>query len=474
MEYEYMGQLNPGFRLRGVPVNSTGGWLTNREWTASEPTDYTGFQGRVLQGRVDQVVTHTVRFDSTFRYLNYDRREWYHEPRGITTDGLTMTRAFRDQFRSNDDWSLTTNGYARVATDKLGTHNLVYGVEAYSQDYFEQLGNAPERERGGLVPGLSLRAPVYGLTNASLYRSTYDLNRVDARSLGFFGQDQIEILPKLQVLLGGRAERIRDHGVNNAFPLKIEDTAITGRVGAVYRAAPRVSIFGNVSNSYNRAPHFAQTPSANGPFGPETGRQVEGGVKSEVMNGRLLVTASVYHIVKKNVLRPDPAQGPSGNDVNAVFAVGRVRNQGFEIDATGRLTRRLNVIVNYSLLDSQILEDKTTPASVGKPLPNAARHSAGLYARYDFAKTGTAVTIGSEARSRRSQPYSDNVAGGYALLDLGLTQRIGKNLELRAQLNNAFDRFYATVTLFALRVGNMPGDPRTATVSLHFTLPARK
>jgi hypothetical protein len=39
---------------------------------------------------------------------------------------------------------------------------------------------------------------------------------------------------------------------------------------------------------------------------------------------------------------------------------------------------------------------------------------------------------------------------------------------LRATVDNATDRLYATASLFAARAGNMPGAPRTATIGLHF------
>lgn len=271
-------------------------------------------------------------------------------------------------------------------------------------------------------------------------------------------------------------ERLTDEGNAAGVPLSFGATGLTGRIGAVLRVLSWMSAFGTVSNSFNRAPALSQAPSANGPHDPERGRQFEGGLKAEVAGGRVLMNAAVFRIRKNNVLRLDPlyGPGPNGDNFSAVLPVGDVLNQGFEFDATGRITKQLSVLLNYAWLDSEILADRFTPSAVGEPLPNAPRHAAGLFLRYDMPRTRTAFMVGSEARSRHYEPYAGFPAAGYAIWDFGLFQPLTHNVEFRAQLDNAFDKLYASASLFATRVGNMPGNPRTATFSLHVTLPGRE
>ncbi len=463
-EYEYLDQFLRGHRLRGIPTNASGAWLTAREWSAAEPTDASQLQARIFQTRLDHAFTNTFRTDLTFRYLNFDRPERYHEPRGINADGRTMRREFRDQFRGNDDLSLTGNFYQRIARN-----NLAFGAEWVRQDWTGRYGTAREAERGGPVPGIDLFAPVYGRsTGYFINPAAFTLQNVLANRQALFIQDQIEISPRLQVLLGARAERFTDRGRAGALPVDSSLAAFTVRAAAVYRLRPAVSLFTSLSNSFNRAPSLAQTPLANGPHDPERGRQFEAGVKTELSQGNVLVNATYFRIAKTNVLRPDPNFGPNGDNFAAVFPIGEVRNQGLELDLTGKLTRNLNLILNYALIDSQILADRFTPSAVGRALPNVARHAGGVFLRYDYQRSGTSVYLGSELRSRRFEPYAGFAAGGYATLDVGLFQRLGSRLELRATVDNATDRLYATASLFAARAGNMPGAPRTATIGLHF------
>jgi iron complex outermembrane receptor protein len=467
-EYEYIDQLLPAHRLRGIPVNAAGENLTIREWTANEPDDFSALQARVFQTRLDHAFTPTLRTDVTFRYLNFDRPERYHEPRGLNPNGRTMRREFRNQFRANEDWSITANGYQRWAPARFGAHNLVFGVESVRQDWLGRYGTNREQERGGPVPGIDLFTPIYGLTSGLRYPTPpFTLQTVVSSRTGLFLQDQIELLPRWQVMVGGRVERFADNG-RAETPLGFRATAWTGRVGTVYRLLPRLSAFGSFSNGYIRPPALAQTPAANGPHDAENSFQVEGGLKSELSQGRVLMTASAFRIEKRNVLRPDPNFGPNGDNFAAVLPVGKVRNQGFEVDATGRVTKDLSIVVNYAFLDSTILADRFTPRAVGQPMPNAARHAFGLFARYDLARTGTAISIGNESRSRRYEPYAGFSAAGYGIWDFGLFQRVARRVELRLQLDNAFDRVYATASLFAARAGNWPGAPRTVTASLHF------
>lgn len=463
LEYEYIDQNLLAHRLRGVPVNAAGAWLTAREWTASEPTDSSQLQARTFQTRLDHAFSSTFRSDITFRFLNYDRPERYHEPRGINANG-TMRREFRDQFRGNQDLSFTSNFYRRIARN-----NLTFGVEVVRQDWIGRYGTAREVERGGPIPSLDLMAPVYGRTPAfSINPAAFTLQTALSNRQGYFIQDQIEVTPRLQLLFGGRFERLTDDGRAAGIPLRAQLNAFTGRAAAVYRIFSKVSAFTSLSNSFNRAPSLAQTPLANGPHEPERGRQFEGGLKSELSQGRVLINASYFRIAKTNVLRLDPVFGPNGDNFSAVFPIGEVRNQGLEFDLTGKLTSNLSLILNYALLDSKILADRFTPSAIGLALPNAARHAGGIFLRYDYVKTGTSLHVGSEIRSRRFEPYAGFAAGGYGIWDFGIFQRVGSKLEVRAQLDNAMDKLYATASLFAARAGNIPGNPRTATIGLHF------
>jgi iron complex outermembrane receptor protein len=62
---------------------------------------------------------------------------------------------------------------------------------------------------------------------------------------------------------------------------------------------------------------------ASGPFSPVTGNQLEGGVKTQLLDGRLQGNAAVYRIVRKNILQVYPAQEPV-NGLDQLAPIGEV------------------------------------------------------------------------------------------------------------------------------------------------------
>jgi iron complex outermembrane receptor protein len=469
LEYEYIDQRNAAHRLRGVPVNAAGTFLADYRWTATEPDDYTDLQAHVAQVRLDQQVAGRLRLDSTFRWLSSNRDENYHEPRGITGSGTLMQREFRDQVRTNDDWSWNANLNAPFRTGSV-RHDLSVGTEVVAQDFFFRFATARQQSAGGPVPPLALVSPVYGKTSPARYGLTPDRYFTDtAKTLraGLYAQDLMYLTPKINLMLGGRVDRYDDEGQSGTTPLGFEGEAATGRAGLVFKPVTGLSLYGAVANGFVRAPILSQTPGANGPHDPETADQFEVGAKSEWLEGRLQLTTSAFSITKRNVLRPDPQFGPTGANGNAVLAVGKIRNRGFEIDAAGAILPRLNIAANYAYLRSEILDDLNA-ALVGKPMPNAAPHAVGLFARLDLPWQA-ALGAAAEVVGDRQEPFAGIAAPGYHTVDMQYTQTFASRVRLLIRCENLMDARYAASSLFAARAGNFPGQPRTVSVALTVT-----
>jgi iron complex outermembrane receptor protein len=466
LEYEYIDQHNSGHRLRGVPVNAAGDFLADYRWTATEPGDFTDLSANVVQARFDQVVGTSARLDATIRYLAYDRHENYHEPRGITNNGTLMQREFRDQLRTNDDWTLAVNLASPFRVGR-SRHDLVAGTDIVSQDFLFRFATARQASSGGPVPPLALVSPAYGTVNAASYGLTaasFSTDLADTRRTGVYVQDLVALGARVNLLAGGRIDRYNDSGSSAGLSLDGDQTALTGRLGLVFKPRPHISTYANVANGFSRAPVLAQTPTANGPHDAETSRQVEIGSKTEWWQGRAQLTLAGFQIVKQNVLRPDPSQGPTGTNLNAVLSTGEIRNRGFEIDLAGELMPRWNLAFNYAYLDSEITRDPT-PAIVGRRMPNAPPHALGLFTRIDLP-LGAAAGGSLQYVGDREEPFAGIKAPAFAVVDLHYYQQLGSRAKVLLRLDNAFDRQYASASLFAARAGNVPGQPRTFSIQL--------
>ncbi len=474
-EYEFINQRLPGNRLRGVPVDASGNFLTSTKWSANEPTDFIKLIARVLQLRGEHNLAHGWNAEYTFRYLEYENNDKYHEARGLnaaTATGRTMRREFRNFFRWNNDWSLNGN-VSKVANSRgFGTHTLLLGVEHIAQDHAFRQARAREREvGGGTVPALDIFNPIYGVTNERNYTlNAFATSTANTKRTGFYAQDQIVMNRFVQFLLSGRVDRYDDKGFA-VVPLKYEDTALSGRAGVVIKPVEQVSVYASYANSFIRAPIFSQAPQANGPFNPETGEQVEVGVKTELINRRLFVSGAFFQINKENILRPDPLLGPGGNNANALLSVGKARSRGFEFNVEGFLTRRWYTAFNYANVNTRILNDNIA-SLIGRPLANAPKHTTGWFTRYNFLE-GTGVGFGLEKASERVEPFAGIRANGYTIADVSFYQELTSRARLQLQITNVTDKKYAVSSLFAARVGNFPGQPRTVMLTFAWT-PFRK
>jgi iron complex outermembrane recepter protein len=377
-----------------------------------------------------------------------------------------MQREFRDQFRTNNDWSFVANLNAPVATRGIGLHRLLIGAEYAAQDHEFRFAAARQVERGGPVPPLDLFNPDYRRIEPAIYGlqpSNFSTDTAKTGRAGFYAQDYVRFNRFVQFTLSGRVDHYNDKGFSGG-PLRSDDTAYTGRAGLVIKPLEALSLYGNFANSFIRPGILYQTPAANGPFPPETGNQVEFGAKAEVLNRRLNMSAAAFRIRKNDILRPDPNLGPSGTNLNAVQALGGAVSRGIELNVEGFLTRAWYFSSNYTYLHTEITSD-IVGSLIGQPLPNAAPHTFGLFTRYDFLRN-TGVSIGIEAVDDRVEPFAGIRAGGYAIADLGIYQKISESSRVQIQVTNLFDRTYAVTSLFAARAGKLPGQPRAVTVTV--------
>lgn len=460
LEYEYIKQNQRAHRLRGVPIDANGNFLTDISFTATENSDFVNLDANVFQATLTQDFWRDARFETTFRYLTNDRFENYHEPRTFLADNRTLTREFRDQIRSNTDWSLSANFFKPVSTSNFGRHTFNLGTEYYTQEHQFTFNRA----RTG-VPTIDIFNPVYGNANRLNYVfASINNDFAEPSRFGVYFQDQVEINRYFQFVAGGRIERYDDTGRSGTLALSGNETAFTGRIGAVVKPIETIAIYGNFANSYTRPSILAQTPSANGPFNPERGRQFEGGVKFELLERKLFITSSVYQINKTDVLVADPNFGPSGNNFNALLQVGEVRNRGFDMDVNGAITRRWNFSANYSRINSQILKYNIA-SIIGKPLPNVPENTLGFFTRYDLTSE-IGIGFGGEFVGDRIEPFANLKSPSYKTFDVSYHHTFFKRFRLNLKMENVGNEVYSLSSLFNARAGNFPGQPRPFSASL--------
>ncbi len=370
--------------------------------------------------------------------------------RGLDEQTGEQNRGF---FGADADYETTYGSIELVGEFEFDSvrHKFLVGVDRY-EDSLEETLFFTFLDFDAIQP-VNILDPVLGQSRTPEY----------APEDGFFGerntswtglyiQDHIKIGPKLSVLPGVRWDQAEVDTASPSGP--IDHDFVSPRIGAVYQLADNLSIYGQWTQGFGANNGRSATGEA---FDPEESEQFEAGVKAELMRGRLTAQATLYDIVKKNVLVADVS---TPDDPFDSVAIGEIQSRGLELELLGEVTESLSVTVSYAFNDIEITRD-TVENQGNRPL-NAPEHSLSAFARYAI---GEALTLGGGVFSV-SERQGDNAntfqLPGYARTDLFAQYRFqlaGSELQAQLNVNNIFDEtFYVAASDFAPQVN--PGASR--------------
>ena len=453
-----------GNRLRGVPTDNLGHFLADRRWNHNEKSDFLDLTANVLQARLQWPVTESLKVDAGLRYSKSVERQQYHEPRGLTDsnrDGVLdlSRREFRDQERDLDQSSFGANA---VWSRDFGVvrNRVLVGVDAYASELINN--NRPSLLGGftvvaGRPAPLSLTNPVYGVIDSKTYALQPRVRTLAKQQRsGAYLLEEATIGPFIATA-GVRFDRYEDRSDASTF----EDEKATWRAGLVWRVRPDVSVYGQWAQSYEPQSVSSQDPLAGGPFAPTEGEIVEGGVKTELLGGRLQSTLALYRIVRSNMLQSDPRGDVDGDGVDDLVAFGEVTSKGVELDLAADLTNNWVLTGSYAYNDTRITKTNGATVitnSVGDRFANAPEHKAGFWTRYQFPKLGLALALGGDYVDVRTSISGQKVRP-YTVFDASVIYRIGPWSTL-LRVDNLFDETYAA-SGFIDRTGHFPGEPRS-------------
>ncbi len=452
VEYENLEQDNSAHRLRGVPFER-GSFLTDTRFTTTEPTDHQTTTADVVQARLDHIFSPDWRLNATYRWFDNTAVQQYHEPRGLRADRRTMNREFRDQDRRNEQHSASLNLMADLGDERRLRHKLLLGGEYYANDSFFRGTTVPFSQ----IAPIDILAPVYGQTGPALYNlpsRTYTTSASGLTRAGVYLQDQVQLGERWHALGAARYERFGDRDTLSGR--SFDDSTVTLRGGLLYKIRTDAALYASYAEGFVPQSLGRQEPGVGGPFDPEESVSHELGAKWEPREGRLGLGIAAYEITRINVLQSDPSPGAPAN---ALIAIGEVRSRGAEFELNGQITPVWNVSANYAYNDVVVTRD-SRPQNVGTGFPNAPRHQAGLWTRYNVPAWKLGFGLGAEYVSTRLNFVETGAfpAPGYLIWNAALYYTLGP-VQLDLRVNNAFDRVYSQST-FGGRNGHFPGAPR--------------
>lgn len=486
-EYSVRGLTTSEFYKDGFSVNR--GYMNPPDAASIERVEVLKGPSASLYGRGDpggtiNIVSKRPQLDSFARLdLSAGRWDRYRSALDVNTpldeDGNMLYRmniavednkSFRDHRESERQfvapafsWELSPDTRLLVQAEVVRNrqtsieHQLLIGTE------YERYALSEFMLRSNNLRTIDLYNPVYGAPRPAFNPArTVDRNElVHNRALNL--QDQMRLTDKLFGVVGARYDHYEQRLDNEVSGRRAEQTheKITPRVGVLYQLLPEVGLFANASQSFKPNNGAAASGAT---FDPEEGMGYEAGVKLDLFDGRLGLTAAAFHLTKENVLTSDPA-----ND-GFQIAAGEVRSRGIDLQLAGQLTDEIRVIGGYAYVDAEVTRDNTLAS--GSRLLNVPRHSGSLLTTYEFLDGDlSGLSLGGAVNyvgDRAGQADSDFELPSYTTVDLLARYKATEKLTLGMYLNNAFDRTYYERSYSDVWV--MPGEPRNLSVSLSVEL----
>lgn len=471
LSYEYRNFLTPFDRGTVIdPTTNKPLAVSARERLDDVHNEMTG-QSHLAQITVDH------QFDADWKaHFGYSYNKETYDAGQLRVNGINTATGVVS--RSND----ATRG--SVSTDSFGIayldgkvrlagmrHDLQFGGDweyrrIYRRDLIRQAARCT----------FSYLNPVYGCEVIPTTVSASDSDQTDTlHDASLFLQDAVHVTDRW-IVVGGVRLLTYSQLAGKGRPFRVNtdlgDTQWLPRAGIVYKATNDVSLYGSYSESLKPTSTIAPLSSGvviDSSVAPEHAKSFELGVKLDMPNG-LSGTLAVFDIDKRNVLVSQFNDATKGIDWRTS---GAARSRGVELDVSGRIGQRWNVIASYAFIDAKTTDD---PLYTGNTLANAARHTASLAAVYDWGAVlgqgGGNLRLGAVGRyvgSRPGDSANSFTLPAYFVADVfaAYDAKIGRHpVHYQLNVKNVFNKTYypSSASQYFVAVG----DARSATLSASF------
>jgi len=384
---------------------------------------------------------------------------------GNTKHQFVVGFEYSDMNVKNGTYNLTNNGVSNCVTNGRGGASDSYCLTNADGSVVDNIG---------------------GFLDRDVTKGSYDTDySVETLSLSLM--DTITFNDKWSVFLGARVDDfdyrndLLGRGATDPDRYSYSDTLFNGHIGAVYNFNDKGNAYLTFSTSSNINGGESDTSGCG--YGgvcssinsiknsePENTRNIELGTKWNVMDDKLLLTASAFEITKTNVMESASESDYDAGD--SLFNDGENRVTGIEVSAVGNITEKLSTQFGAAVMNSEVLKSGVNPDSEGLALANFAEKSLFLQVAH---KTTPKLTLGGGVKYTgkmiAGQPDtgtdSSYVIPSSTVVNAFARYNINKNMGLRLNVNNLFDEGYYTA---GYRSGALlyKGDARNATLTFDY------
>ncbi|WP_309565749.1 TonB-dependent siderophore receptor [Methylobacillus flagellatus] len=351
------------------------------------------------------------------------------------------------------------------------THEVVLGANYSDQerrDAFHEYSNTT-------VNVFDHQAAIPKLDSRVLSR-TRNLSS-DTTQKGIYALWRSHLTERMTLIVGGRASWYKYassivNPVNGAIVTSSnekESGEVTPYGGLVYALTPQWSLYASYTEIFE--PQSALDTQLK-VLQPMTGVNYEAGVKGELFDGALNASLAIFRVDQKNraVIDYDAPMICGGSYCSR--SAGKVRSEGFEIEAHGLVASGWQVSGGYTYNRNKYLED-SDESLVGKPFSyETPRHMLRLWSDYqlqgalDKWRVGLGVNYRNEQKTD-SDTMLNPVQGSYAVWNARVGYQIDKNWSASMNADNLFNKeYYSFISNNYLN--NYVGEPRKVLLTLRY------
>lgn len=363
-------------------------------------------------------------------------------------------------------WPNADGSDFNVIANKWNAEYVQDALDLRAAGPFELFGRRHELVVGANVSRTTYDAPWYnawqilpianfltwdGRTPAEPAWLVTGMTAFEEKQSGAYGTVRLRPADRWSVLLGARVSRWSQGtvdtpagGVGTAASRR-ETGVVTPYAGLVFDLTRQWSLYASYTDIFK--PQNSKTVSGSY-IEPLTGVNLEGGIKGELLDGRLNVSAAYFDVQQDHLAVALPGQlAPDGSP--AYRSADGTRTRGYELELSGELARGWQLAAGYTHRSSK--DGAGVEINTESP-----RDQFKLFTSYLVGGIGQGLTVGAGV-TWQGAIYADDAGPlgvrftqrAYAVVDLMTRYAFDARTTVSAHLNNAFDKAYLTTPWYS-------------------------
>ncbi len=434
LELSYSRDDDQRLTDRGVPsLNGAPLRGYDRTFFGSEDLNQSTVTADIAHGRFDHNFSDSLSMNVLAQYSNV--RKYYGNiyPSAAVSAGLVSLTGYNSG-TDRESWLGQANLVWTGRTGVIG-HTVLAGIEVADQD--TEATRAEAVFSGSSTTPLARTLVIPSVRFGSISRHSVS----NVRALSGYLQDQIELLPELQIVAGVRYDDFRIRSVNlvdNNFTAERTDRKWSPRLGLIVKPQANVSFYASYAKSFlpQSGEQFAVLDATTETLAPEAFRNLEAGVKWDIRSD-LSLSAAVYQLDRTN----SRAKDTLGNPVQT----GKSRTKGFEAQFSGRITPEWQLNLGYTYQEGEYLSatvSGSTDIPAGRQIDKLPKHQVAAWSRYDVSEK-LGLGLGVTHQSKSFAAISNAVTlPAYTRVDAAIYYDLTDRISLQVNVENLLDATY--------------------------------